>query len=223
MSHPRGSPQLSASIGVHRRPKYLQSQQLIITVSPFSLNWFRRFSSVPAPGFPPLSRYSQTGYMLISNPISAALPTPPIGGSFREKVKYRGRKPKTPLESTKHPNNEPTQRPIEATKQAIKPTLRPIKPTAKPPFQAPVSRPGFPSLAANPAASKPPVCYNDSSWPHEQHLAQSGIITTIAPQLRAGCWPDLISDSNERTPAAILAGFFLAHALPRRTPVRRRQ
>jgi hypothetical protein len=43
-------------------------------------------------------------------------------------------------------------------------------------------------------------------------LAQSGIIT-IAPQLRAGCWPDLISDSNERTPAATLAGFFLAHAL----------
>jgi hypothetical protein len=44
-----------------------------------------------------------------------------------------------------------------------------------------------------------------------QHAAQSGIIT-IAPQLRAGCWPDLISDSNERTPAATLAGFFLAHA-----------
>jgi hypothetical protein len=43
-------------------------------------------------------------------------------------------------------------------------------------------------------------------------LAQLGIIT-IAPQLRAGCWPDLISDSNERTPAATLAGFFLAHAL----------
>jgi hypothetical protein len=46
-------------------------------------------------------------------------------------------------------------------------------------------------------------------------LAQSGIITTIlhiALQPRAGCWPDLISDSNERTPAATLAGFFLAHA-----------
>jgi hypothetical protein len=44
-------------------------------------------------------------------------------------------------------------------------------------------------------------------------LAQLGIITTIALQPRAGCWPDLISDSNERTPAATLAGFFLAHAL----------
>jgi hypothetical protein len=57
-----------------------------------------------------------------------------------------------------------------------------------------------------------PVCYTDLSWPHEQHPAQSGIITTIAPQLRAGCWPDLISDSIARTPAAALAGFFLAHA-----------
>jgi len=50
------------------------------------------------------------------------------------------------------------------------------------------------------------------SWPQKQHPAQSGITTTIAPQLRAGCWPDLISDSNERTPAATLAGFFLAQA-----------
>jgi hypothetical protein len=57
------------------------------------------------------------------------------------------------------------------------------------------------------------ICYTDLSWPPEQHPAQSGIITTIAPQLRAGCWPDLKFDSNERTPAAALAGFFLAHRL----------
>jgi hypothetical protein len=47
-----------------------------------------------------------------------------------------------------------------------------------------------------------------------QHPAQLGMaqldVITIAPQLR-GCWPDLIFDSNERTPAATLAGFFLAH------------
>jgi hypothetical protein len=71
------------------------------------------------------------------------------------------------------------------------------------------------------AVTETPVWYTYLSW-HQlawlyvQHPAQSGIITTtttIAPQLRAGCWPDLISDSNERTPAATLAGFFLAHAL----------
>jgi hypothetical protein len=44
-------------------------------------------------------------------------------------------------------------------------------------------------------------------------------IITIAPLLRAGCWPDLISDSNERTPAATLAGFFSCPMLfPKRKP-----
>jgi hypothetical protein len=56
------------------------------------------------------------------------------------------------------------------------------------------------------------VCYTGPSWPQEQRPAQSGTIITIAPQLRAGCWPDLNFQTNERTPAAALAGFFLAHA-----------
>jgi hypothetical protein len=70
----------------------------------------------------------------------------------------------------------------------------------------------FESEILRPKPAIKPVWYTVVSWPHEQHPPQSGIITTIAPQLRAGCWPDLISDSNERTPAATLAGFFLAHA-----------
>jgi len=113
---------------------------------------------------------------------------------------FRPKNKKTPNESTnshktKHrsPKTNPLEPPTNPFKTQSNPILRPSNP--------------FPGTA--PAA---PICYTGPSWQHEQHPAQSGI-TTIAPQLRAGCWPDLISDSNERTPAATLAGFFLAPAL----------
>ncbi|HWG03536.1 MAG TPA: hypothetical protein VG271_00855, partial [Beijerinckiaceae bacterium] len=51
------------------------------------------------------------------------------------------------------------------------------------------------------------------SWPHEQHPAQSGIIITTAPQLRAGCWPDLIFNRTKGRPPRYWRAFFL----PKRT------
>jgi len=114
---------------------------------------------------------------------------------FRPKNKKLANEP-TNSKKTKNrpPKTNPFEPPTNPFKTHSNPILRPSNP--------------FPCNAAVAL-----VCYTNPSWPHEQHPAQSGIITTIAPQLRAGCWPDLISDSNERTPAATLAGFFLAPAL----------
>jgi hypothetical protein len=124
-------------------------------------------------------------------------PTP----EFRQNNKKRRTNP-FKLKKTKHrsPKTNPLRAPTNPFKTASNPILRPSNPLSSRVSSCPKQNLTW------------PICYTGPSWPHEQHPAQSGIITT-APQLRAGCWPDLISDSNERTPAATLAGFFLAPAL----------
>ena len=54
------------------------------------------------------------------------------------------------------------------------------------------------------------ACYTELSWPYGQHSALSGIITTIAPQLRAGCLPDLsFSFQTKGRPPQHWRAFFL--------------
>jgi hypothetical protein len=73
-----------------------------------------------------------------------------------------------------------------------------------------------------------PICYTVLSWPQEQHPAQSGIIATIAPQLRNGYWPDLIFYRTKGRPPQHWRAFFLPTLLPNGheaepTPTARRQ